>query len=166
MRTFLPLALVLVLAPVPAGAQSHDPDIQKVADAYVKAVLAADAKAITALYTEDAVEMPPNMPSIKGRAAIEDYYTKQMAAMKMTAFTLDPVDERVMGDAAYTTGSYRQTITGPDGKAMDVSGKYVTILKRQGDDWKIAYVIYNGDQPPMMMPGMMQHHKGMKKPTM
>ena len=39
--------------------QSVDPGIRAVADAYVKASLAGDAKAIAALYTEDAVEMPP-----------------------------------------------------------------------------------------------------------
>jgi hypothetical protein len=49
---------------------SGEAAIKQVADAYVKATLAGDAKAIAALYTEDAVEMPPNVPSVKGRAAI------------------------------------------------------------------------------------------------
>jgi hypothetical protein len=55
---------------------SDEAAIKQVADAYVKATLAGDAKAIAALYTEDAVEMPPNVPSVKGRAAIEQYYMK------------------------------------------------------------------------------------------
>ena len=52
---------------------SDEAAVKQVADDYVKATLAGDAKAIAALYTEDAVEMPPNVPSVKGRAAIEQY---------------------------------------------------------------------------------------------
>ena len=47
--------------------------IREVADAYVKATTSGDAKAVAALYTEDAVEMPPNLPPVKGRAAIQQY---------------------------------------------------------------------------------------------
>ena len=50
--------------------------IRQVADAYVKATTSGDAKAVAALYTEDAVEMPPNLPMVKGRAAIQRSYEK------------------------------------------------------------------------------------------
>jgi uncharacterized protein (TIGR02246 family) len=77
---FVLVVLVCVVCAYPsAGAQSPAAaaEIAQVSDAYVKASLAADAKAIAALYTEDAVEMPPNHPMVKGRTAIEQYYTKQ-----------------------------------------------------------------------------------------
>ena len=45
---------------------SDEAAIKQVGDDYVKATLAADAKAVAALYTEDAVEMPPNVPVSKG----------------------------------------------------------------------------------------------------
>ena len=53
----------------PAGSAAAA--IREVADAYVKATTSGDAKAVAALYTEDAVEMPPNLPPVKGRAAIQ-----------------------------------------------------------------------------------------------
>jgi ketosteroid isomerase-like protein len=71
----------------PASNQTMDAAIKAVADRYVKASLAGDAKAIAELYTEDAVEMPPNEPAIKGRAAIQQYYEKQFKGGKMSGFT-------------------------------------------------------------------------------
>jgi uncharacterized protein (TIGR02246 family) len=135
-----------------AGAQSAssgDPAIKQVADAYVKASLAGDAKAIAALYTEDAVEMPPNQPPIKGRAAIEQHYATLLAGTKLGTFTLTHLESRASGDMGYDAGTYDQSVT-PGGATapMKDTGKYVVILKRTGGAWKVAYAIYNSNQPP------------------
>lgn len=130
-------------------------EIVKVADAYVAASLKGDAKALAALYTEDAVEMPPHQPLIKGRAAIERHYTKQFGGPeKLKSFSLTHLDTRAAGDLGYDVGTYQQTIT--DGQEpMDDTGKYTVILKRSGGEWKVAYAIYNSDQhpPPMKESG-------------
>ena len=133
-----------------ASAQSAGAAITQVADAYVKASLAGDAKAIADLYTEDAVEMPPNQPLHKGRAAIQQYYEKLFASgVKLSAFTLDHIETRATGESAYDVGTYRQSMTPPgcSGPSSE-SGKYVVIMKRTGGAWKVAYAIYNSDQPP------------------
>jgi uncharacterized protein (TIGR02246 family) len=119
--------------------------IEAVADAYVKAALAGDAKAIAALYTEDAIEMPPNAPMVKGRAAILQYYQKEFGGgTTMNSFTLVHLESQATGDRAY-----QQSVT-PKGatSAVTDSGKYAVILKRVGGDWQVAYAIYNSDQPP------------------
>ena len=127
-------------------------EIAKVSDAYVKASQAADAKAIAALYTEDAVEMPPNQPMVKGRAAIEQYYTKQFGGtVKVQSFALTRIDSNAAGDIGYEVGTYRQTIT--DGQhPMNDTGKYMVVVKRIGGAWKVAYAIYNSDTTPTAMP--------------
>jgi uncharacterized protein (TIGR02246 family) len=141
---------VLLLTRVASGQGSQAQALVAVADAYVKATLAGDAKAVAALYTEDAVEMPPNQPSIKGRAAIEKYYQQQFAeGAKMATFTLTHLETRAMGDSGYDVGTYQQTVTPPGGTApANDSGKYTVILKRAGGAWKVAYAIYSSDQPP------------------
>jgi ketosteroid isomerase-like protein len=131
-----------------AQAGAVDPSLVKSADAYVKASLAGDVKAIVALYTDDAVEMPPNQPPVKGKAAIEQYYVKEIAAGKLTAFKLAHLEAVASGDVGYDVGTYTQTVTLKDGTALNSSGKYTVILKRRGSDWKVQYAIYNGDQPP------------------
>ncbi len=164
MRSLLSAALLLLVlaaaavsgqAPATAGKPTTGPSgadaVKAVADAYVKATLAGDAKAIAALYAEDAVEMPPNQPMIKGRAAIEAYYVKELSAgMKMNSFTVTHLDTQAIGERGYDVGTYRQSVT-PKGAAGPVSdsGKYTVIVKRSGGSWHVAYAIYNSDQGPM-----------------
>jgi uncharacterized protein (TIGR02246 family) len=123
--------------------------IKAVADAYVKASLASDAKAIAALYTDDAVEMPPNQPMVKGKAGIEEYYQKMFSSgTKLTAFTVTHLDTFSMGERGYDVGTYQQTASPPNASTVSDSGKYTVIVKRAGSEWKVAYAIYNSDQPP------------------
>ena len=127
--------------------------IKAVADAYVKAALAGDAKAIAALYTDDAIEMPPNEPMVKGRAAIQQYYEKEFGGMKMNSFTIAHIDTHASGDSGYDVGTYQQSVT-PKGATAPVTGggKYTVIVKRSAGAWKVAYAIYNSDQPPPKQP--------------
>jgi uncharacterized protein (TIGR02246 family) len=124
--------------------------IKAVADAYVKAALAGDAKGVAALYADDAIEMPPNVPMIKGRAAIQQYYEKEFGSgTTMNSFTLTHLDTYAMGDRGYDVGTYRQSVT-PKGMttALNDTGKYTVILKRSAGTWQIASAIYNSDQAP------------------
>jgi uncharacterized protein (TIGR02246 family) len=154
-------AILLALTAVGAAGQGTAPaksqaggaavDAMKaIADAYVKATLAGDAKAVAALYTEDAVEMPPNQPLIKGRTAIEQYYQKGFASgNKISAFSVSHLQTEATGDLGYDAGTYQQTMTPAGGdKPVSDRGKYVVILKRAGGAWKVAYAIYSSDQLP------------------
>jgi uncharacterized protein (TIGR02246 family) len=151
------LILALSLCSVPllalqTGSQpargANDPAIVAVADQYIKATMAGDAKAIAALYTDDAVEMPPNEPSVKGRAAIQQMYEKNFKEAKIGSFTLTHVESRSSGDIGYDVGTYRQTVTPTGGTEMKDTGKYVVVLKRVSGSWKVAHAIYNSDLPP------------------
>ena len=153
-RFLLVLLVCVVLAYQSPRAQSPGAaaEIAKVSDAYVNASLSANAKAIAALYTDDAVEMPPNQPMVKGRAAIEQYYTTQFGGTaKLQSFALTHIESNASGDIGYEVGTYRQTIT--DGQhPMADTGKYTVVLKRAGGAWKVAYAIYNSDTLPTPMP--------------
>jgi uncharacterized protein (TIGR02246 family) len=161
MRTVAIVSMTLFSAMAPArdasqaarsqGAVTVQAGIQQVADAYVKANLAGDANAVAALYTDDAVEMPPNQPMIKGRAAIQQYYEKLFGGgVKMTAFTLTHLETRGTGDSGYDVGTYQQNMSQPSpAPPASDSGKYIVILRQSGGAWKVAYAIYNSDQAPM-----------------
>jgi uncharacterized protein (TIGR02246 family) len=125
------------------------PEIVRVADAYVKAILASDAKVVAALYQEDAVEMPNCGPLVKGRAEIERYSRGLMKEVKITAFVLTHTESTFSGDTAYDVGTYTQRLSTRDG-IVDDTGKYIVMLKRTGGGWKIAYAIHNSDRPSMM----------------
>jgi uncharacterized protein (TIGR02246 family) len=149
----LALVGVAVAAPQPAKSSQRSAAgteaITAVADAYTKAALAGDAKAIAALYTEDAVEMPPHEAMVKGRPAILQYYEKQFGmGSKMNTFTVTHLETYAAGDRAYDVGTYTQSVTPKGATApVDDTGKYTVILKRVGNAWLVAYAIYNSDQP-------------------
>jgi uncharacterized protein (TIGR02246 family) len=158
MRTIPSITLVAILAVAGGHAQSAsqapstrasslDAGIRAVSDQYVKAALAGDAKGVADLYTEDAVEMPPNSPPIKGRAAIQQYYEKVFGEMKLSRFTLTHLETRGLGDAGYDVGTYQQNMTPAGAAALDETGKFAVILKRTGGRWRVAYAIYNSDRP-------------------
>jgi uncharacterized protein (TIGR02246 family) len=135
----------------PGAAQTSgklDPTIVKLADTYLKAYLAADANAIAALYAEDAIEMPPHQPPIKGRANILAYYQKGFAESKVSNLTLTHLEAVMHGDSAHLVGTSRETITPKSGPPTEETGKYVVIFKQLGGQWKVSYAIYNSDTPP------------------
>ncbi|HEY6050617.1 MAG TPA: nuclear transport factor 2 family protein [Thermoanaerobaculia bacterium] len=152
-------ASLLAAPPPPPPPAANDPAIIAVADAYVAAVLKGDAPAIADLYTEDAMEMPPNAAAVKGRAALSEYYKKQMAEAKFSAFTLKHVETRAAGDVGYDVGTYSQTLT-PAGAPAPVNdtGKYIVLVKKAGGKWRVAYVVYNSDLPPPPAPASAEHH--------
>ena len=156
MYTSRAFALLIVLSITgSAAAQPVPPGVVKVRDAYLAAVNAGDAKAVAALYTEDAAEMPPNEAMVKGRAAIEKFNAGLLSG-NTVKLSLTGLETVATGDVAYDVGTYSQTITPKQGggKPMTDRGKYVVILRRGADNtWRVKYAIYNSDLPPQPMHG-------------
>ncbi|NIM48162.1 MAG: DUF4440 domain-containing protein [Gemmatimonadales bacterium] len=150
-RAVVPALAVLALAM--AGCQAAGPlsdqDLAAIGDlrqAYVDAVLAGDAAAVAALFTEDATEMPPNLPAAEGRAAIQARYEAEGGA---TEFTITPAETEGRGTLAFERGTYSVTMTieGAPEPIMD-TGKYLVICEKQADgSWLMAATIWNSDLP-------------------
>ncbi len=51
------------------------------------------------------------------------------------------------GDLAIDIGAYQMNMSGPKGEPIQDVGKYVTIFKKVGEDWKIVVDTYNSDMP-------------------
>lgn len=148
------IVAVLITQALPhmvAAETRPDPSIEKMAEAYRKAVLAGNAAAVGATYVRDAVEMPPGCPPLKGRAAIERYYRELFAGpMRIRDFAFTHLETASAGNIGFTTGMYRRTLLPKSGEPIEDSGSFVVIVKRDARGWKSAYVIYNSDHPPAM----------------
>jgi ketosteroid isomerase-like protein len=119
---------------------------------------ASDLPAITAMFQEDAILMPPNQSLLQGKAAIERFYGGLChGPVKLTAFTFAHLEARAAGDVAFDIGTYKQTFAVSPGRTVDDAGKYDVILKRVGSEWKIAYLIFNSDLPPQPHPMTANH---------
>jgi len=128
------------------GASAADLEaISRVHKEYVAAHNDSDADRLVALFTDDAILMPMDEPSLTGRKAIREHY-EEFFDQNPSAITLSPVETRVAGDWAFERIQVKVTL--PDGGKEDrhADVKYLWILQRQPDgSWKIARAIYNLD---------------------
>ena len=107
-----------------------------------------DAAAVIALFTDDAILMPPNQPAVIGREANKSRF--QAYFDQFTAkLTLEAVEVEVAGDWAFSRGSSATTVTPKaGGEPTEEINKSLAISKRQPDgSWKIYRHIWNSDNP-------------------
>ena len=134
------------------GVQGEDPGIAKLRAAYQAAAGSQDAAAIAKLYAEEGIEMPPNAPAARGRAAIEAFHKAFAQQWMVHGMTITPKSLHVWNnDTAYEVGSYKQSLMAQKGGGMaDDTGKYIVLLKKDAasGNWLITHSIYNSDNPP------------------
>jgi uncharacterized protein (TIGR02246 family) len=144
----------MVLAVVGVSAQQKaaggdQAAIAKVRAAYQTAAGSQDGAAIAKLYAPNGVEMPPNAPAVKGRAAIEAFHKAFGQQFMMHGMTITSTEAKVTGNNAYDIGTYKQGLMPMKGGAVvDDTGKYVVLLEKDASgNWWITHSIYNSDVP-------------------
>jgi len=111
---------------------------------FAAALNAKDAKAAAALYTEDAVLIPPGEPLVRGREAIEEYWRGAIESGGVRDVSVETMDALSSGSLGYETGSFVLTANGPDGEAVIDRGRYIELLRREPDGrWLSTHGIWN-----------------------
>ena len=136
--------LAIVLSALASAAAAQDKaTIEKLNEAFAAAVNKGDAAAVAALYTEDAVALPPGAPMVTGRRDIEAFW--RSAAEQIGELKLDTIDVKPLGsDAAREIGRFTLKTKGQS--PQEVAGKYVVVWQKAGADWKLATDIWNTDR--------------------
>ena len=114
---------------------------------WAKAYNGGDAVGVAAQYADDALLMPPGAPGVRGRAAIQAYFTKDIAASHAAGvvFNLDPhTDVGVAGNTGWESGTYTATIKG----TVVESGKFLSVSRKQGGSWHYIRDTWNADATP------------------
>ena len=122
--------------------------LASLAGQFSAAYIAGDARAMTAIYTDDAVLFPNNSEFIRGRDAIERYWTLP-EGRRITRHKLIPVEVEVSGSMASDFGHYE--IAGEnDGVAWGpANGKYMVVWKRGEDGrWRMYLDMWNSRPQP------------------
>lgn len=127
--------------------QARVGEVEQVVGRLEAAFNARDPAALAALYTEDAVLMPPNDLPVHGSAAIQSWFGQ--ALPRLGAVRLEPTTTRVGGDLAVQVGRFQMTSNAAVSSATGVerAGKYVLVLTRVGKQWAICADLWNLDQP-------------------
>ena len=146
------IALGLCLVALPSFA-SPTADARKAIDAanakWMAAMKNHDAKAVAAVYSEDAVLLTNQGPELKGREAIGNMLGgNEMAAVK--EIKLETVELHVMGDTAIEVGHWSLTLQPPGGQAIENAdhGKALVVWKKQGGQWRMWRDIWNSSVAP------------------
>ena len=144
MRKLLSLALLVFVA-LPTLAKDNQPRMKAKAavdDVYKQWIDAAnrkDAEALTNLYDDNAVLMPPREEPVLGKAAIAEWYKKFVADPDFVPFTetLTSNSFHLVGDIAIDTSIFEGDAT-RNGRHLHFRGKNLLLWKKQKDgSWKI-----------------------------
>jgi len=152
-RSWLAVGLVALVgsmigfahAAAPAGAD--ETAIRAQTTSWVKAYNSGDAKAVAALYAEDAMLLPPGAPGARGRASILEFITKDIAGSKAAGavFGVDPkTDVGVSGNMGWESGTYKVTAKG----AVVETGKFLSVYRKKDGKWLYIRDTWNADAPP------------------
>jgi uncharacterized protein (TIGR02246 family) len=112
-----------------------------------KAYNGGDAKAVAAQYAEDALLLPPGASGVSGRAAILEFFTKNIAGSKAAGvvFVITPkTDVGVSGDMGWESGTYKVNVKG----AVVETGKFLSVSRKKDGKWLYIRDIWNADAPP------------------
>src|SRR5688500_3311591 len=106
------------------------PEIAAARDAFWSAHEKADAAAMGARLTEDAVLYAPGMGEVRGRAAIEDAARQMFTQLRMTNFRIHTQELDISGDTAHELSTYSQTVHPSGGVPNTVRGRYLIVWRR------------------------------------
>jgi uncharacterized protein (TIGR02246 family) len=139
MRIQVIVSAICLCFSAPAMAQDKA-TIQSLNDKFAQAFNAGDAAAVAALYTEDAIILPPGGEMMKGRSAIQAFW--KGAAEQFGNGKLTTVDVKPLGnEAAREIGTFSFRTKGS--QSQEITGKYVVVWEKVGSEWKLATDIWN-----------------------
>ena len=145
------ILIVAALALLSGGAAPGPTPEQMIASAkevdqrFCQAFSKGDVDAIMATYwnSPELVVYPPDAMEQHGWAAVKESY-KNFPGAKLEL--IDP-HYMVAGDVVIGWGKWKLTLTGADGKPMDMFGRYTNVMAQKDGKW--VYII---DHPSMPIP--------------
>ena len=110
---------------------------------YPENVRAKDPQRYAAIFTEAAVQMPPNVPDRRGQADIAAGFSEQVADKALDP-SLIAEEVHVIGDFGYVTGIAMVTVYTSDGSpSNEIKFRGLWLMKKEQGEWKIDCQILN-----------------------
>lgn len=128
------VAVTAVTYARPAGVQE---DLAGRRAAFVAALAGKSPERLAELFAEQAVVQTANLPPVRGRQAIEQFYRKMFAFAVSLEATAETVRVSAADDMAYEVGAAKNTFKGGQG-TVEYHGKYVTVWLKEQGTWRIA----------------------------
>ena len=116
------------------------PEMQKLADEWAAAFNNGDTATVANQYKDDAVVFPPGGDMVKGKQALQSFWTEAAKGMQADHFKV--TDVRSLGPDAAREQGYAYFKTKGD-NPQEMVGKYVVVWEKVGGKWKIDSDIWN-----------------------
>jgi uncharacterized protein (TIGR02246 family) len=123
-------------------------EIRQQHEAFVTAFNAKDVAKILDLYAENSVFMPPNQPVIRGKDALKQFYDALLTREGASDLRMDISEVSGHGPLAYQSGTYEMALKPAKGTAGRDRGKYLFVVRKMGNGWKLHYTMWNSDLAP------------------
>ncbi len=107
-------------------------EIAAVNRAFEEAARKRDTEKLAALYTADAIVMPPGAPFVKGRENIKQLWDSAIQQMGLKEVHLNTLDLEVMGNTACEVGEAVLTL-----ESGGASAKCMVVWKKVDGHWRL-----------------------------
>lgn len=107
-----------------------------------------DVDATVAFYADDAVVLPPNAPMTSERKTIRETWAAMLGPGSSISWKVSKVEVAKAGDLGYIYGTYQLTMADPRGAAVNDTGKFLEVWRKQADGkFKCIVDAFNSDLP-------------------
>ena len=123
--------------------------LRKLDDEWSRAAGSRDVEKTISYYSDDAVVMPPNIPTLSGKEPIRALWKSMLDSPSFSGgWKVTKVEVARSGDLAYVSGNYEFNEKDDGGKPITDKGKYLEVWKKQGDgNWKCVADMFSSDLP-------------------
>lgn len=119
-----------------------------------RSVASRDVEKVISYYADDAVVMPPNIPTLTGKDSIRTLWRSMLESPLFSGgWKATKVEVAESGDLAYLSGNYEFREQDAGGNQITDKGKYLVVWKKQADgSWKCVANMFNSDLPNVAPP--------------
>ena len=118
--------------------------LRKMTQDWVQACNTKHLDDLLEFYSPDAMVLRPNVPPIRGAAAIREFFFGALEA-GLGEVELAPLRVEMLGDVAYEAGRCKMLVPVAMGKRREERGKYMIIYNRQNGEWKAVADTWSSD---------------------
>lgn len=131
-------------APMAGGLSRAEAAVRKLTQDWALACNTKQLDDLVSLYGPDAIVLRPNVPPVRGTAAIREFFFTVLDA-GLGEVEMEPLRVEIFGDIAYDAGRCQMLVPFTMGKRREERGKYLLTLARQAGDWKILADCWSSD---------------------
>jgi ketosteroid isomerase-like protein len=114
------------------------------------------------LYVADPLVLRSNSPSVRGAAAVREFFFAALDA-GLGEVELEPLRVEISGDLAYEAGKCKALVPSATGKRREERGKYLWVCARQSNgEWKLAADCWSSDLSLSMLESDVPPSAGVK----